>query len=208
MIELFLYLYSFFFFFLEIVAAYLLADFLVGFNHWIKDSYFSPTTPIIGKSMIWSSRLHHIRPRHILEYSDTELFIESAKWTVPWIAPLMIYTGPTTFMITLLSVISCNDVIHKYAHAQDSERPYLMTLAQNLGIFQSYDEHRIHHTMPHESHYCPITPYINRVLEPLDFWRKMEWIIEFVFGIRARSCDCDIVEDTEYPANIRFIDCK
>lgn len=200
-------LYSILPIFLSMAFAYILADFLVGLNHWLKDTYFSPLTPVIGKHLIWGSRLHHIRPRHVIEFADTTLITDSAKWTLPWIAPLMIYTGPTPFMLTLATTLSCNDVIHKYSHMKDEERPRWASMLQKVGLFQSYSEHRIHHTMPHESHYCPVSPYVNSILEPLHFWRRLEWLIERVTSIKPRSAECDFIEDPTYAAGIRFLSC-
>ena len=202
-----LYLYTILPIFLSMAMAYVLADFLIGLNHWIKDTYFSPFTPVIGKRLIWGSRLHHIRPRHVIEFSDRALITDSAKWTLPWIAPLMIYTGPTPFMLTLATTISCNDVIHKYSHMKDAERPRWASMLQKVGLFQSYSEHRIHHTMPHESHYCPVSPYVNRILEPIQFWRRLEWLIEGMTGIKPRAAECDFIEDPKYAAGIRFLSC-
>jgi ubiquitin-conjugating enzyme E2 variant len=182
-----------------------LADFLTGIYHWIKDTYFSPFTPVIGKKMIWGSRMHHIRPRYVLEFSDWQLFMGSARWTLAWIFPLLYFTGISIFMVTLFFTISLNDVIHKYAHMQDYERPYWATFMQKIYIFQSHEEHHLHHIDPHEINYCPITPYVNHILEALDFWKKMEQLIAKCFGIKPRAVEYDFVEDIEYPAGIRFL---
>ena len=109
--------------FVKMIMGYLLADFIMGLYHWIKDTYFGPFTPIIGKSLIWGSRLHHIRPRYVIEFSDIELFISSAKWTAIWIIPLIYLFGPSVLNISLFIVISLNDIVHKYAHMFDHERP-------------------------------------------------------------------------------------
>jgi ubiquitin-conjugating enzyme E2 variant len=189
----------------NIILGYLLADFIMGIYHWIKDTYFSPFTPIIGKSLIWGSRLHHIRPRHVIEFSDWNLFSNSAKWTLLWMGPLIYFTGFTTFVISLFLTISLNDVIHKYAHMMDHERPMWATIIQKLYIFQSHDEHHLHHISPHEINYCPITPYINIILEEFSFWKKMESIIECHLRIKARAKEYDFVEDSNYAAGVKFL---
>ena len=191
--------------FFKIIFGYLLADFIMGVYHWIKDTYFSPFTPIIGKTFIWGSRLHHIRPRYVLEFSDWDLFWSSAKWTLLWMGPLFYLYGITVFMASFFLAMSINDIVHKYAHMFDYERPTWASLLQNMHIFQSHDEHHMHHVTPHEINYCPITPYLNIILEKLNFWRKMENIIEHCTGIVAREKDNDFVEDINYPAGIRFL---
>ena len=190
---------------IEIIVGYLLADLIMGIYHWIKDTYFDPFTPIIGKSLIWGSRLHHIRPRHVLDFSNLELFISSAKWTSTWIIPLIYFTGLSAFVISLFIMISINDIIHKYAHMFDNERPEWATFLQRIYIFQSHEEHHQHHIHPHEINYCPITPYLNLILEKINFWKRLEMIIEKIFDIKPRVKEHDFVEDIDYPAGIRFL---
>ena len=190
----------------SVILGYLLADFIVGIYHWFKDSYFTPHTPIIGKRLIWGSRLHHIRPRYVIEFSDHELFLSSAKWTLLWMGPLFYLLGFNVFLVILFLTISLNDVIHKYAHMSDQERPAWTSFLQRKNIFQSHDEHHLHHISPHEINYCPITPYVNVVLEKINFWKKLEKIVKQITGVDARSKITEFVEDEKYPAGIRFLE--
>jgi hypothetical protein len=190
---------------IKILLAYIFADFLAGLYHWIKDTYFGPFTPIIGKTFIWGSRLHHIRPRYVLDFSDIELFISSSKWTLIWMLPLFLIYGLNSFLLTLFLTISMNDIVHKYSHMKDSERPKWATYLQNLHIFQSHDEHHLHHISPHDINYCPITPYVNVCLEKISFWRNLEYIVERLTGISPRSIEYDFIEDPSYPACIKFL---
>lgn len=191
---------------LEIILAYLFADFLMGIFHWIKDTYFSPFTPIIGRLFIWGSRLHHVKPRQVIEAPDFELFIDAAKWTLLWMGPLFYLIGPSTFWIAVFLSISINDVVHKYAHMTNSERPKWATLLQNLYIIQSHDIHHMHHVDElHETNYCPITPFVNPIVDGLNIYRKMENIIEKLTGIEPRLHHNDYVTDSKFPAGIRFV---
>lgn len=99
-----------------------------------------------------------------------------------------------------------NDVVHKYSHMLEDERPPWATFLQKIYIFQSHDEHHLHHIHPHEVNYCPITPYLNIILEKIFFWRKMEYIIEKYLGVKSRSKEYDFVEDINYPASVKFIE--
>ena len=190
---------------IPIFLGYILADLIMGIYHWLKDTYFGPFTPIIGKKFIWGSRLHHVRPRYVLEFSDKHLFIDSALWTLIWMGPLFMLRGTTCFMLSLFFIISFNDVVHKYAHMYDHERPVWASVLQRMGIFQSHDEHHLHHIEPHNINYCPITPYVNFFLEKINFWRKLESIIEVYLGIKARKREYDFMEDPGYPAGIKFL---
>lgn len=191
---------------IQIVLGYLLSDFIMGIYHWIKDTYFSPFTPIIGKTFIWGSRLHHVRPRYVLEFTDNDLIIDSAKWTLSWIGPLFFWFGLTPFLVTMFIMISLNDVIHKYTHEIDHERPIWATILQRIGFFQSHDEHHLHHVAPHEINYCPVTPYVNIWLEKINLWRNLESFIESLTGIKPRAKEYEFVEDEKYPAGIRFLE--
>ena len=153
---------------------YILADVIMGIYHWIKDTYFGPFTPIIGKLFVWGSRLHHIRPKYVTEFLDRDLFFDSAKWTALWIGPLIYYLGFNPFLISLFTIIAINDIIHKYAHMSDQKRPYWASFLQKIYIFQSRDEHHLHHTYPYTTHYCPITPFVNVIFEKIQLWRKIE----------------------------------
>lgn len=189
----------------KIVLAYLLADFTTGIYHWIKDTYFSPHTPIIGK-VIWNSRLHHIKPRMVIEESNVSLFLNSGLWTIVWMMPFFFYFKINAFILTYFITVSLNDVIHKYAHMTNNERPVWATLLQKMYLIQSYDEHHLHHISPHDVNYCPITPHINTVLEKINFWRKMEYVIEKITKYPPRFKEDKFCEDARYYNGIRFIE--
>ena len=191
--------------FLQMFLAILFADFIMGLYHWFKDSYFNPHTPIIGKSIIWNSRLHHVKPRYILQSSNLNIIWESALWTMYWMIFVFKIFGFNTFNITLFIAISLNDVIHKYAHMQNNERPYLATLLQNCGLLQSYEDHHKHHTGSHITTYCAMTPYLNNILEKFDFWRKLENLVYKLTDVEARSSEDIYIEDSNYPGGIKFI---
>lgn len=191
--------------FFQCILGYILADVIMGIYHWIKDTYFGPFTPIIGKLFVWGSRLHHIRPKYVTEFLDRDLFFDSAKWTALWIGPLIYYLGFNPFLISLFTIIAINDIIHKYAHMSDQKRPYWASFLQKIYIFQSRDEHHLHHTYPYTTHYCPITPFVNVIFEKIQLWRKIEGYIEKYFGIKAREKEYDFIDNLNYPAGIKFI---
>lgn len=181
---------------LQIILGYLLADFLAGLYHWVKDSYFTPNTPWIGKLYIWNSRLHHIKPRHILRNSDWKIAGESGLWTLLWMWPFFLWCGPTSFLCSLFFWLAISDVVHKYSHMSEHECPYIPYILQEICIFQSQEQHHQHHINPHEVNYCPVTPFVNWPLELIGFWRKLEWIVLHTTGVRARAT-ADVWTETE-----------
>lgn len=189
----------------DIFFAYVLGDFLIGVFHWFKDTYFNPNTPIIGRRIIWPSRLHHIKPRFVTEFSNWDLFKSSALWSMIWIGPLILFNGLNLFIFTLFMTIGLNDIIHKYAHMLDSERPQIVTILQKWNIIQGFDEHHQHHISPHEVNYFPITPFLNKIFEHIGFWRKLENIIQMISGVKPRDFKDEYIADSSYPAGIKFV---
>jgi Lipid desaturase domain len=51
------------------VAAYLAADFLSGFVHFLADNFGSAETPIIGPNFVGACREHHIDPKGITHHN-------------------------------------------------------------------------------------------------------------------------------------------
>lgn len=189
----------------EFLSAYVTADFLVGMFHWLKDTYFTPHTPIIGRSIIWPSRLHHIKPSYVTEFSDIDLAKSSGLWTLLWMGPLFYFCGFSVFNVVLFIFITVNDVIHKYAHVLESKRIPAIIFLHNAQIIQGHDEHHQHHMLPYINNYCPITPYLNIILEKIDFWRRLEDIIEKKTGYKPRATEDKFIENNDYPAGIQFI---
>ena len=61
---------------------------------------------------------------------------------------------------------------HKWAHS--SERPWPVRALQRLGLMQSRGHHGVHHSAPYAVRFCPMTDYLNPVLDRLRFWRTVE----------------------------------
>ena len=193
---------------IEIIGGYLVADFLSGLFHWSRDTYCTPHTPIIGFSLIWPSRLHHIKPRYIIEQSDLSLCISSGLWTCIWWIPLVLMYQITWFLTALFVFITLNDVVHKYAHTTRAETPKYIIVLQNIGLLQTHKEHHLHHTEPFETHYCPMTPYVNPILERMGFWRRLENLIEGIFGLKPRAqIDLWVLDESESEssAGVKFV---
>lgn len=188
---------------IDAFVGYLAADLIVGTYHWIKDTYFYPLDPIIGDTFIWNSRLHHIDQDHFAKKSDKEIIIDSTKWTLPLALPTFYLCGISSFTLTLFGFVCINDVIHKYMHITDI--PEWAHKLQEIGVFQKKVDHDKHHQFPHIVYYCPISPYVNPILESLNFWRSLENIIFSITGIKPRARKNEYVIDNNYPAGIRFI---
>lgn len=189
--------------FTDLALGYLAADFVMGVYHWVKDTYFYPLDPVIGENFIWGSRLHHIDQTHFTKNSDANIIKDSTIWTLPLALPCFFLFGVTPFTISMFSFVCINDVIHKYMHTDDI--PWWAIKMQNCGIFQTKIDHDKHHQFPHIVYYCPISPYLNPILESINFWRGLENIVKSLLKIEPREKKNEYVIDDKYPGGIKFI---
>jgi hypothetical protein len=66
-------------------------------------------------------------------------------------------------------------------------------LAQRVGLLQSPQHHRAHHSGTKDSHYCVMTGLLNPLLERCRFWRALEWLLAR-FGLEKRDDDALLAE--------------
>lgn len=165
----------------QVMLALLVTDFLAGIIHWAMDSYGSRETPLIGGE-IAGNRKHHLEPKSFTKNS----WWQNAKSTFPII---LILTGIfysldflNTFTLALLIIGWNSNEIHKWAHQGKKERALIGTILQKFRLIQCPKEHQKHHSGSKNSHYCPVSPFVNPVLEFINFWRGLEWIVLNILG--------------------------
>lgn len=155
----------------QLLTAWLIADFLSGFWHWLEDRYFDERWPIIGKYIAKPNTLHHAQP---------SAFLMNDYWTRNWttIVPAavacLIY--PSGWLV-FLAVSQANE-IHAWAHQRCSS---FIRALQETGILQSPRHHGEHHRSPFEVKYCVMTNWLNPILDHFQFWRWLEYFISPVF---------------------------
>jgi ubiquitin-conjugating enzyme E2 variant len=170
----------------QIVLIAALADFIAGMVHWVEDAYFSEDTPIIGPLFIRPNIVHHHHPRFFTQLtwwqSSRDLLLFSiilllAAW------PL----GLLSWQLGLFAVISTNaNQVHKWAHRTRAENGRIISALQDWWILQTPRHHGLHHSDPKNTYYCPVTNLVNPVLERIDFWTRVESVIERLTGIAHR----------------------
>lgn len=172
---------------LQIVLVVALADFVAGFIHWLEDAYFREDTPVIGPLFIKPNIVHHHLPRHFTRLSwwqsSRELLLASALLlAIAW--PL----GLLGWQVVLFAALSANaNEIHKWSHRTRRENGRLISWLQDRRILQTPRHHALHHTDPKNTFYCPITNFVNPVLERLAFWPRLERLVERATGIGHRD---------------------
>lgn len=119
---------------LNVLAAWLLADFLSGFWHWIEDRYFEEKWPIIGEYIAKPNTLHHAQPAE---------FLKGSYWTRNWttILPasvafvIALACGAPLWLLLAFAFVSQANEIHAWAHRRVQSR-WIRGL-QEFGALQS-----------------------------------------------------------------------
>lgn len=192
---------------IELIFAFLLGDFITGLFHWIEDAYLEPerVKQFYNKHPLFPLRnimieiadmnhIHHLDPLAFTKFS----MIESICTTLPFTAlgvwsllaiEIFITSIPTWIYIGVIFG-SGGNIMHRFIHKPETT-PYIIKLLQKCYILQTAQDHNIHHksvTIPtHDNpghYYCVYGTIINPVFEVIEFWRKLEYLVEKVSGIK------------------------
>ncbi|MCE2903041.1 MAG: fatty acid desaturase CarF family protein [Gemmatimonas sp.] len=171
----------------QVVAVWLVTDFLSGLFHWIEDAYGDPSWPIVGRHVTKPNILHHYAPRAFV----TNSWFLSSRLLLAICATITVITlafGVFNWMIALSMVLGLNaNQVHKWSHRSRRENGPIVGLLQRLHLIQSPSHHHRHHVQGKDSHYCVLTDFLNPVLDGLGFWRGLERGIARVFGVQRRD---------------------
>lgn len=171
---------------LQVVACVVIGDFVSGFVHWLEDSYFTPETPLIGKSVIEPNIVHHHDPRRFVhkswfEGADMQLGVAAVVLVIAWLAGWWHWM----LLVTLIVTVNANE-LHKWAHRSRTENGRVIVFLQQLGLVQTPAHHAGHHRGERDTRYCVVTNYLNPVLDGLGFWRGLEWLVYKTLGVSKR----------------------
>ena len=173
-------------FVLKLFFTIILADFVSGLVHWLEDAYARPGMPLFGR-IAEENLQHHARPRAFLAkgwWESSHDLLLVGLLTILLSLWLEMFSG--WMLLFVLVTVNANQ-IHKWAHQGPRENPALVALLQKWQILQTPRGHARHHRGSRDSHYCVITNVLNPVLESMDLWRRMEAVVESIFGMRRRS---------------------
>src|SRR5918998_3844074 len=130
------------------ILAYLAADFLSGFVHFLADNFGSYGTPILGPNFIEPFREHHVDPKGIVGHDFVDANGNNSLATLPfmlfvWVAvPLETwyygYLFGTFFLFLCLAAFLTNQ-FHKWAHMEDP--PAFAGWLQARGVILSHEHH-------------------------------------------------------------------
>ena len=170
---------------LSVLGGLFFADFVSGIFHWFEDRFGDPKWPVLGHT-IRANQEHHFKPRAFLGGSflsrNKEVFAIGTLfligfWALGW---LNLFTGSAVFFGMFANEF------HRAAHRSPKENGRLITWVQKTGLAQSFAHHAHHHRKGKDTHYCVMTNYVNPVLERLQLFRGLEWIIRKTVGVTPR----------------------
>ncbi|MCI4644214.1 MAG: fatty acid desaturase family protein [Hyphomonadaceae bacterium] len=169
----------------QLMAGWMLADFLSGVFHWAEDRYGSPRWPVLGGAIRDTIR-HHRKPRGFLAKP-----VLNRSWRIFLIAGLALLAFAllgwlNAFTLSLVIGAGLANEIHAAAHSSPTENGRLLTSLQRLGIIQSHAHHAVHHRNLKNVNYCTVTNWLNPVLERVRFWRRLEAVIRILTRERPR----------------------
>ena len=157
-------------------------DLVTGIVHWVGDTYFSEDTPIIGPGFVKPFRQHHIYPRDICTHNLVTTLGNSCIFAVPTMLFCLFWLlmGPApgwlAFAVLLVTIMAAATVatnqFHKWAHEPESSA--FVRWLQRSRLVLEPAHHEVHHTTPHDSHYCITNGWLNPFLNKINFFRRLE----------------------------------
>lgn len=165
------------------VLGYLLAEFFSGVVHWAGDTLGNERTPIFGPNFVKPFREHHVDQKAITRHDFLTTNGNNCLAATPLLlfivfvlpaAPGVLFYGGVVVAFAAFFVF-CTNQLHKWAHADT--RPAAVSWLQRAHLILSPEHHQIHHTAPHDTHYCITVGWLNPLLARLRFFRACEWVV-------------------------------
>ncbi len=167
-----------------VVTALIVADFIVGFAHWLEDTYCWEQMPIPVIGRVCAINIgHHKDPTRM---GEEGFFSRNfSAWVTAAIVSLVFYfLGWLSWFFVLAAVFaSFGNQVHYWCHMRDL--PWFPTLLRRAELIHSQKQHALHHKHP-ETHYCLLTSWLNPFLDYFGFWRLLERRVEDLTGIKPK----------------------
>jgi len=170
---------------LEIIICVIVADFLTGLIHWAEDCYGLPTWPLIGKAVIVPNIEHHQNP--ILLTMGTIISRNYQPFLIVLFIVFLFYMfGLLSWHVLLVGFLaSLGNEVHAWNHKPPKENPWFVNFLHDIGLIQNRRQHAKHHKIPYNKYYCTLTNFTNEVLETINFWRGLEYLLSKM-GIKPK----------------------
>ncbi|QIN79450.1 kua-ubiquitin conjugating enzyme hybrid localization domain protein [Rubrobacter marinus] len=166
------------------IAAYLAADLISGFVHFLADNFGSSETPIIGRGFIDAFREHHVDPKGITTHDFVDTNGNNSLVSIPFMLLVWLFVPVAAtvagalfgafFLMLCLGVFLTNQ-FHKWAHME--EPPAVASWLQERGVILSGQHHDVHHASPYDTYYCITVGVWNPLLDRTMFFERTERLI-------------------------------
>lgn len=162
-----------------------MADFLTGMTHWLEDTYCLEHMPFIGKFICGPNIEHHIDPLDMVR-NGTFFSRNILQWVICGALFLSLWAVGLGNIYTFLTLLfaSFGNEVHRWNHM--ARTGPVVSLLKETGLVQMQKQHSLHHKPPYAQYYCPMTSQLNPILERMNFWRRLERVIEFTTGLRPK----------------------
>jgi hypothetical protein len=171
----------------QILTLYLAADLLGGIFHWAEDTLGHPDDPFWGKVFVQPNEIHHEQPNAMIQIPWLKNNVPILIATLSVVALAVLLDAVTWQLLAFAGFAGWNQQVHRFSHAPRQRLPGVVKWLQKVGVLQNARHHWKHHTAPHLTHYCVLTPWLNPVLDRLGFWRGMERVLVPLFGAPRRE---------------------
>jgi len=171
---------------LQVLGTFLVADLVTGIVHWLEDVYADEAMPVIGRHVARTNIVHHHFPRHFIRLTWWE-----SSWVLCLLSALVVLgawsLGFLTWHVWLFAVLGANaNQIHKWAHQTRAENGPVIAFLQRIRLLQTPRHHARHHTDPKDCHYCTMSNLLNPLLDGMNFWGALEFLVTRTTGLRRR----------------------
>ncbi|TXE11210.1 fatty acid desaturase CarF family protein [Algoriphagus aquimarinus] len=166
---------------LKITFLILLADFLTGLIHFYVDQYAVMDSKYLTVS-INGLLIHHNFPRKMVSQSYWDLTngVYKIGGAIFFIS---LFSGFYWELLFFILVSAQANLIHKWAHQDQSETSIIVYYLQKFYIIQNKKQHLKHHNGHYDGNYCVMTNICNPLLQKLHFWESVVKILKY-FGIQ------------------------
>lgn len=173
---------------LAIVPAMAGADLASAVVHFAADRFGSTETPVFGRNLIRSFREHHSDPKAMTHHDFITTTGDSCMLTVPVISGSLLFVSPETawgrfglvFVLFFVGGVFMTSQVHKWSHMDHV--PRVVATLQRWGLFLRPDDHRVHHTAPHDRAYATFTGWLNPLMDEIRFYVVVENTLRSTFG--------------------------
>lgn len=169
---------------MKIVMCILIADFITGLIHWVEDTYGTPSwiSPL-DSQVVLPNIEHHRNPSLIGTMSSfiSRNYVSVTSFLIIGGIAYLVGVTPYFFLVGILAAFG--NEVHTWNHRRNN--PWIVRFLQDAGLVQSRHQHNLHHKPPYDKYYCTLTNFTNALLELINFWRTLEYLLDKI-GIKVK----------------------